>query len=231
MPRIRGNSVSIATNKILKKIQNYELLTGDIVSDLELSKEFNMSRTPIREAIMSLLDHNILERTTTKVVVKAITLSDIIEILQVREAIEQKCAQILIENGGLNDDQKNHLLSIHEKLIENIVNGNIDSNFDADDLFHKEIIKYSGNSRFLDIYKRLTLQSQRLRWITMLTPSRYSETREEHTEILTALFDMDIDKTKQAIHNHIYATQKNYENILNNPHWSKIAQEIKHMNG
>ena len=78
MSRVRGSIVAIATQKILEKIENYELLTGDIVSDLELSKEFEMSRTPIREAIMSLLDCGILERTQTKVVVKTITLSDIV---------------------------------------------------------------------------------------------------------------------------------------------------------
>ena len=73
MPRVRGEAVNLATNYILKKIENYELSAGDIVSDLELSKEFDMSRTPIREAIMSLIDSGILERTATKVVVKSIT--------------------------------------------------------------------------------------------------------------------------------------------------------------
>lgn len=229
MPRLKGNSAKIAKDKILKKIENYELLTGDVVSDLELSKEFGMSRTPIREAIMSLIENNILERTKTKVVVKVISLSDIIEILQVREAIEQKAAEIIIKNNGLTKEQQEELLRIHEDLCQNISNGNFDSNFDADDNFHKKIVEYSCNSRFLDIYKRLRLQVLRLRWITMLTPSRYAETREEHKKIIEGLINSNLELTKQAIQEHLQNTQLNYEKILKDKQWIKISKEIKNI--
>jgi len=53
MARKRGDSVSTAAFKILQKINEYELISGETVSDLELSKEFNMSRTPVREAIVA----------------------------------------------------------------------------------------------------------------------------------------------------------------------------------
>lgn len=230
MPRIRGASVTVATEKILKKIENYEFMAGDIISDLELSKEFDMSRTPIREAIMSLIDNGILERTQTKVIVKAITLTDIAEILDVREAIEQKSVEIIIANGGLTLKQKNELNSIHQQLCQNIINGDFTHNFEADDIFHTKIVEYSGNKRLLDICDRLTLQSQRLRWITMLTPSRYATTREEHSVLIEALVDNNLSAAKEAIHNHLNSTKENYRNILQMPQWSKIASEMKNMN-
>lgn len=229
MSRIRGNIVDVATKKILKKIENYELLTGDIVSDLKISREFNMSRTPIREAIMSLIDYGILERTQTKVVVKAITLLDIFEILDVRDAIEQKSIEIIFNNNGLNDTQKSELLAIHEKLCQNINNGDFDSNFDSDDEFHNKIIEYSGNKRLSDIYHRLSLQIQRLRWLSMLTPSRYYETRKEHDEIIHYLLDSNVEGAKNSIHKHLLNSKQNYKSILDNPQWINIAMEMKRM--
>ncbi|MRY42767.1 GntR family transcriptional regulator [Clostridium beijerinckii] len=229
MPRVRGNTVDIAVQKILHKIENYELVTGDIVSDLELSKEFEMSRTPMREAIMILLDNGILERTKTKVVVKAITLNDINEILEVREAIEQMSVEIIINNKGLTKAQLKELNVIQEKLCENITNGNFDSNFEADAMFHEKLAEYSGNERFLDICKRIYLQSQRLRWITMLTPSRYTETCEEHQKIIDALTNLDLSVAKEAIHSHLQNSKSNYDDIINNKQWNKIAQQMKNM--
>ncbi|XOQ44551.1 MAG: FCD domain protein [Clostridium sp.] len=229
MPKLRGKSVDIATNRILRKIENFDLASGEVVSDLELSKELNMSRTPVREAIMSLLDAGILERTQTKVIVKPLTLTDIIEILQVRESIELKSAEIILANGGLNVEQRSELEAIHDQLWQNITQGNFSANFEADEVFHHKIIEFSHNSRLLDIYKRLSLQSQRLRWFTLLTPDRYVKTLEEHKEILQNLYSMNQVGVAKAIRTHIANTQKNYQAILNNK-WDKIASEIKRMN-
>ncbi|MDN8588160.1 GntR family transcriptional regulator [Paenibacillus sp. 11B] len=229
MPRVRGNTVDIAVQKILRKIENYELVTGDIVSDLELSKEFEMSRTPLREAIMILLDNGILERTKTKVVVRAITLKDINEILEVREAIELKSIEIIVNNKGLTKAQLKELNQIQEKLCENTNNRDFDTFFEADSRFHEKIAEYSGNERFLDICKRIYLQSQRLRWITMLTPSRYTETCEEHQLIIDTLTKLDLNAAINAIKSHLLNSKINYEDIINNKQWNKIAQQMKNM--
>lgn len=231
MSRIRGNSVNIATKMILEKIENYDFLSGDVVSDLELSKQFNMSRTPIREAIMSLVNEGVLERTQTRIVVKAITFSDIVEILEVRDAIEQKSAEIIIEKKLLKADYKQQLLEIQNSLAKNIAEGNFDKNFNDDNQFHKKIIEYSGNSCLIKFNQRLALQSKRLIWISMLTPSRYTETIEEHKVIMNNLLSNNLKGTKLAIHNHLINTQSNYETILNNSQWDKIAHEIKIMKG
>ena len=106
-----------------------------------------MSRTPIREAIMSLIDSGILERTATKVVVKSITLTDITEILQVREAIEQKAASIIIEAAGLSAAQEKEFSEIHMELLQNVTSGNFSKNFQTDELFHRKLIEFSGQQQ------------------------------------------------------------------------------------
>lgn len=71
MPRLKGNASDTALKKIVQKINDYELSSGEIVSDLELSNELNISRTPVREAMQQLIDIGLLERTATKVVVRS----------------------------------------------------------------------------------------------------------------------------------------------------------------
>ena len=229
MPRIRSDAADIATTQIIKMITDHQLVTGDSVSDMELSKQFNMSRTPIREAMITLIESGILERTRTKVVVKAVTMEDVIEILDVRDAIENKAIDIIFDNKYFNEEKLNILLEVQKKLDENISNGNYDANFKADRTFHQTLISFAGNQRFVDIYKRISLQFSRLRWLTTLTPNRYEETKLEHNNIIEALKSGDKEKCKNYAHYHIVKTKENYQQILNSPYWNHIADEIKRM--
>ncbi len=225
-----GTSVDIALNKILDKIDNYELSSGDIVSDLEISKQLDISRTPIREAIRILLDNGLLEKKGSKVIVKPITLDDISEILEVREAIEKMSIDIIInKNKGLSKAQLDELQEIHTKLYNDISSGDFTSNFKYDELFHSKLIEFSNNSRLVNISHRISLQGQRLRWITLLTPNRYLETIDEHLVIITGLKNLDFDTTINAISSHLDNSRKNYFNILNNSQWNKIAMQMQNM--
>ncbi len=230
MPRLKGNAADTALKKIVQKINDYELSSGEIVSDLELSNELNISRTPVREAMQQLIDIGLLERTATKVVVRSITLTDIVEIFQIREAIEIMSVKIILSNGGLTEAQKLELMDIHQNLCNDISNGNFDKNFSDDTAFHEKLIEYSGNSRMEDISRRISLQSQRLRWLTLLTPSRYAGTRDEHERIIQGILNQDLDSTARAIQEHLQGSLENYTQILNNNQWMKIMSELKNMN-
>ena len=174
MPRIKSNAVEIATEYILSKIENYELKSEDIISDIKFAEELGMSRTPVREAIMSLIENGILERNRSKIVVKSITLKDILEIIDIRDAIEQKALELIVEKGGLNKEQLSILSDIQDTMTENILTGNVEGNFHADHLFHLTLFEFADNSRLYDIHKNLLLQSKRLRWLAQLTPGRFA---------------------------------------------------------
>lgn len=230
MPRLKGNASDTALKKIVQKINDYELSSGEAVSDLELSNELNISRTPVREAMQQLIDIGLLERTATKVVVRPITLTDIREIFQIREAIEVMGVKIILSGGGLTEAQKLELMDIHHNLCTDISNGSFDKNFSDDTVFHEKLIEYSGNTRMEDISRRITLQSQRLRWLTLLTPSRYAGIRDEHERIIQGIFSQDLNSATQAIEEHLQSSLENYTQILNNHQWMKIMSELKNMN-
>jgi len=230
MARKRGDSVSTAAFKILQKINEYELISGEAVSDLELSKEFNMSRTPVREAIQQLLDSGLIERTSTKAIVKPVTMTDIKEIFEVREAIELMSVNLIFMRGGLKKTELDDLNSAYKRLYQDVVVGSFQNSFFNDSFFHEAIVAFSCNSRLADICRRINLQEQRLRWISQLTPSRYYDTVKEHQTILAALTNQNQLCTEQAIRSHLKNTYDNYANILNNKHLDKLLLVMKNMN-
>lgn len=229
MPRMRSNTVDIVIENILCKIENYELKSGDIVSDSELATEFKVSRTPIREAIMTLIENGVLERSRTKVIVRAITLTDIIEIIDVRDAIEGKSVELIIKNGGFTKEQFKVLTTIQEEMKSNIQTGNVSGNFHADHKFHLFLVECTKNQRLINFYKTITLQSRRLRWLAQLTPGRFNNSLIEHQEIIEAVNRKDIILAKQNTHHHLENTKRNYQSILLSPQWMNLISEIRNM--
>ncbi len=214
--------------EIMKKINDYTYTAGDVVSEVALAEELSVSRTPVREAILRLIEYGVLERTATKVVVKAITLVDISEILEVREAMESMSVKLIIKKGGLSDKKLDKLIEINKAMSENISQGNFEKVFSLDNSFHDLIIEYGGNSRLMDLRKRLTIQAQRSRSITIVTPTRHVVTVAEHSDIIAALTNNDYPAVRTAITTHIDNSLKNYTEILGD---NRLLNIIKELNG
>lgn len=229
MGRKRGASVDIAFEKIRKMIEHYELSPMDVVSEIDIAGSLKISRTPVREAIYKLLDYGLIMRDGTKIIVKPITIKDVIEILQVRESIELMAAKLIVNNGGLTKKQKESISSIQKTLQTSINAQNLDANFKTDSLFHRELVSFSGNERFVEIIGKLDIQGERLRWLTTITPTRYDFTCTEHESILLALEALDLPRTEEAIRIHFGNTLQNYQQILQNSQWNNILKTLNQL--
>ena len=89
----------VAYEKIKELILNEDIGPGEIVSENQLAEYMNMSRTPVREAIRRLEAEGILvSRQGIGTIVKMLTLKDIEDIFEVREAMELIASETAIKN-------------------------------------------------------------------------------------------------------------------------------------
>ena len=72
-------------------------------------------------------------------------------------------------------------------------------------------------------------QSDRLRWISVLTPWRYTETVQEHENIIDCLARKDLKGSQEAVRKHLKMTEDNYRQILENSQWDKMLHELNNM--
>lgn len=56
----------LATKMILEKIQHGDFSAGDVISESEICKILNISRTPAREALIELVANGVLEKVPRK---------------------------------------------------------------------------------------------------------------------------------------------------------------------
>lgn len=227
MPRMKSDLVDNVFNEIVMRINHYTYVAGDPVSEIAISSEFNVSRTPVREAILRLIDIGLLVRDKSKVVVKSLNLNDINEILEARLALEIMSVRIILDRGGLTKEEYQEITSIHKSFYDSLGDGDFEKNFELDTKLHSFLIKCSKNSRLEEFAYRLNVQSDRFRHITILTPSRHSMSNNEHEDIINAIHEKDLEKSIQALMTHTANSKNNYQTILNNDMWIKMIKTLK----
>lgn len=230
MARSRSTVVEELVEEMVRRINDYHYSAGESISELGLSEEFGISRTPAREAVIKLLDLGLLERSGTKIIVKTLNAGDILELFQVREAIETAAVKTILKQGRFTESYDNSLKECNEALKKSIESNDFQKNFIQDSLFHETIIACSGNQRLMEIYKKNHIQSARLRWISIITPEFYHKSIQDHEEILECLREGKLDFALEQISCHISHSVENYQNILSEGKWSPFMREFKNMN-
>jgi len=86
----------VAYHHIQRKISTRHLRAGEPVSDVTISRELGISRTPAREAIRQLVSDGLLEAVPGRgVVVITLDRDDIRDLFEMREALEGLAARTL----------------------------------------------------------------------------------------------------------------------------------------
>lgn len=214
MARKKGPQVDDAYEYIKNKIMTFEFAPGSDISDYKLEQQLEMSRSPIREAIMRLSSDGLIEVANNKTIVAPMTLKDIVEICQVRKAIEIAAIEILFENSGPGQPLLDSLLERMESMKRA---GDLAKNYALDDQFHSLLLEAAANSRIMDIGNKMRLQISRARWLNIFMPSRLGYANSEHAEIYDALAARDMERAKAAMGKHLDNSTESFEAVLSNP--------------
>lgn len=175
-------------NKIIEDFENDHIKFGEKIIEVEYAKKFEVSRTPLREAIKKLENEGLIIRLPNGRL-KVIELDEkkIIEIFNIRIALEN----MLLKDAMLNPDTLNRLksnISLSKKLIST---GQISSAKNTVAKFGK--ILYSSLSleytvKILSSYNVLITKLKN----KSLSPSYRIETAlDEHEKIYTAISNKD----------------------------------------
>lgn len=101
MEQEEGTLVDDIREKIIQNINDYEYLSGQVLSESTIAAEMCVSRTPVREALIQLTSMGLLERKNKKNTVKPILSRDITEILQLLESVELMTIRILLDRKSV----------------------------------------------------------------------------------------------------------------------------------
>ncbi len=196
---------------------------GEKLNEPRLAEQFEVSRGPLREAIRRLVAMGLVRHVPHQGArVVTLELDSIMELYEVREALEGKAAALAAEN--MSDDDiagLRELLEIHRNHIES--NSGEYMNADGDFDFHYQIIRGSGNQLLINqLCDELYHLIRMFRYQTSRVKTRSNRALKEHAQLLDAIEQRDaplaemvmrhhIARAKRSIHQFMTKTEENHE--------------------
>ncbi|MED4601038.1 GntR family transcriptional regulator [Paenibacillus validus] len=204
----QGNSRFIVVYETLKKkIMEGELPSNTPLVEEKLAKEFQMSRTPIREAIRHLVQDGLVEFFPRRgALVKEITVKDLEDIFTVREALEGISARIA---ASVITEQK--IILLHEalkKADQELENGDKDQSFELGNTLHEIVLDVANNNKILTIVSDFKNQIQRFHYFSYHIPGRLELSNKEHWEIFEAIQAGDGELAERRMRKHVRGTKE-----------------------
>lgn len=201
--------------QLRREILEMKFLPGEKISEAQLATKYNVSRAPIRDAIRSLEQEQlVIVRPQVGTVISPVSLDKAVEICQIRLLLEPHAAYISAEtipdkdlaelqvsfNGILKVDIN---LEDKEKLV-----------FETDLKLHQTIWKFSGNDEIYRILNGYLDQMARIRLTTAELASRLYPSVTEMIKIFNALKNRNPKEAQSAMYAHIFNIHNAVEDVL-----------------
>ncbi|MBP0615090.1 GntR family transcriptional regulator [Jiella mangrovi] len=178
------------------------LSPGERLDEAELASRFGMSRTPVREAVKSLVAMGLLEmRPRQGVTVATISIPVLLEMFQMMAALEGLCAKLAARRATISE--RRALREIHSRLIQSLSDGSPERFYTINLEFH-ELLYDASHAQFIASQTRsLRRRIGAYRRSVTHQPGRMAATIGEHERILDAIERADAEEAFKAALDHV----------------------------
>jgi len=166
------------------------LRPGEDLNSVELSRRFNTSRTPVREALMLLEQEGLVEmKARRRPRVAAPTLRDIRDIYQVRGHLLAMLAKLFVERA--TDEDLASLRADVARMRKLADAGDVDAYFWSHVHLQERMTEIVGNATLKQILDSLALRTLMLRHLSLTRPGRLAYSVEDQERLIQAYEERD----------------------------------------
>jgi DNA-binding GntR family transcriptional regulator len=186
---------------------------GDYINEAYVSGSIGIGRTPVHQAIDRLMQDGLLEVIPRKgIIVKPISLDEVVQIIEVRRVNEPYCAGLAAERADNNDIAiMADILSRAEAWTEV---RNIEQMMLLDREFHMTLARVARNAVLAAILQNLNERSLRFWFISLTVNDHQREVQREHRAIFDAIKRRDASGAAAAMTEHIDSFRRNVTNSM-----------------
>jgi DNA-binding GntR family transcriptional regulator len=179
-----------------------ELEAGEVVREEALAEYFEVSRTPVREALLRLQTEGLLESGGSRggLLVTAFSLREALETYVVREALEGIVARLVAINAA--EAELEELALVHQAM-QRAVDSDTTLAARLLDEFHDVMYVAARNRLLEETARNLRDTLGRFRIATLASQERWQEHVAEQGELLRALEQRDPDLAEATARQHI----------------------------
>jgi DNA-binding GntR family transcriptional regulator len=206
-----------SSDKIAAKLED-AILRGDYkngerLNEVNLSSEFGVSRTPIREALQRLTQSGLVEQIPGRgVFVRQPGPVELMELFEMMAELESSCGRLAAIR--ITDNALDELREANAKCKEAMQDEEADTYYYANEVFHFTIYRESGNSVLEQETKRLHQRLKPYRRIQLQVRGRMPQSMSEHEQIVDALARGDKEETAELLRGHIAIQGEKFRHLM-----------------
>jgi len=179
-----------------------QIIPGVVYSAASLAAEFGVSNSPVREAMLSLVDDGLMEVVPNRGYRPvSFSRSDLVEIAQIRLLLEVPAAGMAAElDLGEHAEELERLVDVIERTA---AAGDLDGNLQADREFHLSLVEVCGNRRLTAHVARLRDQTRLFNIRQLADRGALVASAREHRPLLAAIVAHDRTRAARLMRDHL----------------------------
>lgn len=175
---------------------------GQRLDEVRLAERFNVSRTPIREALQQLAAVGLVEAASKRgMVVADVGLPQLVEMFEVMAELEGMCARLAARR--ITQDEAKALEDSLKACDEAAQHGDSDAYYYENQRFHELIYKASHNGFLVQQTRQLQTRLKPYRRLQLRVRNRLTRSLQEHRQIVDAILSGDETLAERSIKDHI----------------------------
>ncbi|WDL95678.1 GntR family transcriptional regulator [Alicyclobacillus sp. ALC3] len=203
-PIVKADSLAEQVYRYLR----HEILTagfapGSKLVESQLAKDFQISRSPLREAIRRLEQEGLLVTAHGVTHLFEPTQQDFEDLYELRMALEPLAAGLAVRHMADEDFvQMRTLLERTELYLEA---DQVDAFVESNAAFHDMIVQASNNQRLIRAMAEVSSLARYYRYICFKLYRRQVDSAEQHWRVYRALVARDEELARDEMYNHLAA--------------------------
>ncbi|WP_018018620.1 GntR family transcriptional regulator [Corynebacterium ciconiae] len=184
-----------------------DMQVGQIYSANSMAKELHVSNSPVREAMMSLVERHLLELVRNRGFrVVELDSTDVWEIYQLRRLVEVEAVRVVAASrlDSVQVKRLEELAARTDELSKAVTRDDMFDYLEADHHFHLYLVSLTGNRRWVEAVERLRDQSRvNGLYLNLLDCGKVADTAGEHLEIVDAVVTRDVQRAMELMVAHL----------------------------
>lgn len=190
------------TAQLRDAIQNAEFAPHQRLVEADLSAQYGASRASVRTTLLTLAGEGLIERLPNRGArVRAISIGEAVEIVEVRVGLESLCARKAAEN--LTEDGAEELRALRAALETSVSTGDLIGYSRLNQDLDRLLRALSRHETATLLLERLQAQSARHQFRLGFLPGRAATSAPEHTAIIDAVLAQDPEAAEAATRSHL----------------------------
>ncbi|MFG6444829.1 GntR family transcriptional regulator [Microbacterium sp. P06] len=195
-------SRSAIDQQIREAILGGEFAPHQRLIEADLSARFDATRAAVRTALLTLASEGLVERLPNRGArVRAISVDEAVEIVEVRVGLESLCARKAAENADADDIA--WLRDLRGRIETAVATGDLVEYSRLNQEMDRRLRELSGHATATQLLERLRAQSARHQFRLAFAPGRAARSAPEHIAIIDAVIAGDADAAEAATRTHL----------------------------